>query len=530
MKVFLTSLALLACSSVTAAQCEIDRIDSEFGFRGGAFQGGRLTLVNGAFEAESLVAGADGWELQSVLPPVDLPFLTPHPLPVGHFGAVRAVGMDWVADHSGTVIVVNGDGTRQLLVPQDAAPWDAFGFGLAVHDDLVVVGASGYVEGAALGPGKAYVFERVGPGSAWTQAATFRPYGFGNELTLYGAKLSTDGERIVIGSRGEDHAGFSYAGAAYVYERAGSGWVENAKLHSPTPSEDALFGIDVAIQGSTLLVGESRSLAGSGRAHVFELGPAGWVPSQVLQSSAPVVGDGFGLSVDLEADRAAIGAPFVSGGAPFVGAAYVFERTPSGWVSGPEFVADDAPVQSRYGTEVDLDGNQLLMIGSFEPARLYSLGIDDAVNECSSSPNSSGAAATIAVEGCDSRIANDFALRADDLPSSATGLFFYGTDAAHVPLGNGTLCVRAPHRRLALTQAGRSWRAAYPVGLPERPGSGDPGRRDVALPSSVPRSGGRHGGQPAGCDRGRGPSLKEPHWAVFRGRRSKQASSRSLRT
>jgi polyhydroxybutyrate depolymerase len=60
---------------------------------------------------------------------------------------------------------------------------------------------------------------------------------------------------------------------------------------------------------------------------------------------------------------------------------------------------------------------------------------------CQSTPNSSGAAATMDALGSSSISANDLGLVASDLPASQTGLFYYGAGELSLPFGNGTRCV-----------------------------------------------------------------------------------------
>ena len=62
---------------------------------------------------------------------------------------------------------------------------------------------------------------------------------------------------------------------------------------------------------------------------------------------------------------------------------------------------------------------------------------------CTSTPNSTGVAATIVGQGSNSIAASDLVLVAESLPTSQGGLFFYGPDEASMPLGNGRLCVGA---------------------------------------------------------------------------------------
>ncbi len=60
---------------------------------------------------------------------------------------------------------------------------------------------------------------------------------------------------------------------------------------------------------------------------------------------------------------------------------------------------------------------------------------------CTSTPNSSGAAAYLQVAGDLSLSGTSTSLQALDCPASRPGIFFYGAGPANMPLANGRLCI-----------------------------------------------------------------------------------------
>jgi hypothetical protein len=60
---------------------------------------------------------------------------------------------------------------------------------------------------------------------------------------------------------------------------------------------------------------------------------------------------------------------------------------------------------------------------------------------CTSTPNSTGAAATLSADGSLSLVANDTFLGAHSCPPGCLGIFFYGGSGIQLPFGNGYLCV-----------------------------------------------------------------------------------------
>jgi len=85
----------------------------------------------------------------------------------------------------------------------------------------------------------------------------------------------------------------------------------------------------------------------------------------LLQSSMGAPLDSFGVSLDLDGDWAVVGAPRVAfTPATPVGAAYVFERTPQGWIQRAELRASDGASGDQFGDAVAIDGDRIA-IGAY---------------------------------------------------------------------------------------------------------------------------------------------------------------------
>ena len=102
---------------------------------------------------------------------------------------------------------------------------------------------------------------------------------------------------------------------------------------------------------------------------------------------------------------------------------------------------------------------------------MFSLGIETSARYCTSTPNSSGAPAVMAAEGCDSLLGNRLLLRARPCPPGELGFFLFGEQPAQVPFGNGFRCVAAPLRRLAPTGVDLSGALETRVDFREPPAS-----------------------------------------------------------
>lgn len=69
----------------------------------------------------------------------------------------------------------------------------------------------------------------------------------------------------------------------------------------------------------------------------------------------------------------------------------------------------------------------------------------EALNYCTSTPNSTGSRAFLGCANNFSICQNQMCLSVFDVPSGVTGLFFYGGQPTQVPMANGFLCVSPFH-------------------------------------------------------------------------------------
>ena len=150
----------------------------------------------------------------------------------------------------------------------------------------------------------------------------------------FGAALAMSGDYAIVGAPKQDAVGTN-SGAAYIYERQDTEWVEQAKLVASDGTHGDYFGISVAMDGDTVLIGAHRAnepFADGGAVYVFErIGRSWYETSKIL---AP---DGshfayFGFSVGIGANTAIIGAIRDDEAGFDSGSAYVFVRQGSEWV------------------------------------------------------------------------------------------------------------------------------------------------------------------------------------------------------
>jgi len=181
-----------------------------------------------------------------------------------------------------------------------------------------------------------------------------------NSGDSFGISVAIDGNTVVVGSYQNDSNGPD-CGAAYVYELFGSQWLHLQKL---TPSDGFPgdnFGRSVAIEGNTIVVGSynaDNNKPNTGAAYIFtRLGDV-WTLSQKLTAPDSHTGDKFGGSVSISNDTIVIGA---YGDNSYTGSACVFLRTGDTWTFQQKLTASDAAQNDHFGYSVAVDNNTIVI-------------------------------------------------------------------------------------------------------------------------------------------------------------------------
>ena len=243
---------------------------------------------------------------------------------------------------------VNRTVTQQpSLAPSDGAA--RFSYSLAVSGDgsTALVGAPP----KDAFPGAAYVFARSGTG--WIQQQKLAPSDNANSLAFgYSVALSSDGSTAVVGAFGKD----SNAGAVYVFRRSGVVWTELYTLTAPDRAAGDNFGRYLALSGDgrTALVGVPNKDSQAGAAYVFKGVGTDFSELHKLIASDKAAFDSFGLSVALSSD----GTTALVGSRKNFGAAYVFTLSGTDWAQQQILTAPDgAAAEDNFGHSVALSGD-----------------------------------------------------------------------------------------------------------------------------------------------------------------------------
>jgi trimeric autotransporter adhesin len=247
---------------------------------------------------------------------------------------------------------------------------DAFGTSVAISGDWLIAGAP-YEDGSAPMPdgapdeatkdsGAAYLFERTESG--WVNRAYLKAE-MPRASARFGWNVAIDGKRFAVGAPYEANAG-----SVYVYE-----WRDGAPqlmsvLHAE--SENATFGRTLALQGDRLAIGApGDSLGGAlnaGALYVYEFTGGAWQRSARLIAETPGPADWLGSGMAMDGDIIVGGATGVTvSGQPLAGAAYVFERTKEGWHQVQKLTASQPETGVFFGESLTVMGTTIAVGGFF---------------------------------------------------------------------------------------------------------------------------------------------------------------------
>lgn len=307
--------------------------------------------------------------------------------------------------------------TADLFAP-DGAAGDAFGTAVAIEGDTILVGAPGEEDGATTNRGAVYAFER--PAATWMFAGKTTA-SIANAGARFGSALALTATRAAVGASA-DIVAAQAVGSAFVYTRSGSVLSAPQRVFPSDGASGDAFGRELALLGTTLLVGAPEHNSGEGAGYAFVDGGSGFQLQAKLQAPDGPFADVLGNAVALFGEEALLGAELddiapnraqgsvarfvrsstswsattrlqTGDGAAFerygfalatsdayvavgaflddtvaagddAGSAYVYRRTATGWVLDAKVEADDAISEDRFGVSVLVRGDTLL-VGSY---------------------------------------------------------------------------------------------------------------------------------------------------------------------
>ena len=268
---------------------------------------------------------------------------------------------------------------------------DRFGYSLALDGDTLVVGAmledsdATGVNGDqsndnAFDAGAVYVFQRTG--TTWVQEAYLKASN-AEARDYFGVSVSISDGTIVVGADHEQSASPGIngsqannsggpAGAAYVFVRGATTWVQQAYMKASNPRGNARFGVAVSVSDDVLVVGamgedsagvgvngnqSGMGAAWCGAAYIFERAAGVWSQGAYLKPNLNFSQTQFGASVAVSGETVVVGAVH----APARGIAYVYSRPPSGWQEQALLEPENLASMIGFAGSVAISGDQILV-------------------------------------------------------------------------------------------------------------------------------------------------------------------------
>lgn len=278
---------------------------------------------------------------------------------------IRALPVVLAASHPQLVLSDCDPPEARKLAPQQAQAYGAFGYYVAHSGDTIAISSLNKDMGESSDAGAVDVFVRNG--GDWVLQATLVPSdsAAGSE---FGTSVALDGDTLIVGARWHDLPDADGAGAAYVFQRVGGVWVEQARLTASDPHAGANFGVSAAVRGDVAIVGAHWATTANddrvGAAYVFRRTGTSWTQTQKLIAGDATSGAEFGASVALEGDVLVVGANFATGAAERSGAAYVFGNVGDAWVEHQKLFSPAGDSGDVFGHSVAV-ANGVLVIGAY---------------------------------------------------------------------------------------------------------------------------------------------------------------------
>lgn len=275
----------------------------------------------------------------------------------------------------------------QKIFNSDQDDYDRFGWSVAIHDDIAVVGAYREDHNVADGEllsnaGSAYIFKRNEAG-VWSQfqkiVASDR-----TEEDEFGFSVAVYDDVIVIGSHHSSTdvsgGGFSLnAGAAYIFEEEGDGtWTETQKIVASDrfgnpgvvyeeENWNWQFGESVGVYEDLIVVASPYAA----KAYVFEKSGALWAEYETLVYPGASFLDRAG-KVSIDGSTVVLGTYTWDYSEIFgeesilnAGGAAIFDRSVGGdWSFTRMIVGDDRSAGDHFGFSVSIEGN-LIAAGAY---------------------------------------------------------------------------------------------------------------------------------------------------------------------
>ena len=222
-------------------------------------------------------------------------------------------------------------------------PQDAFGRGLDINDQYIVVGATNE-DTPASNSGVIHVYDLTG-----TLLRTIQnPNDYGTaENDGFGGfnRVSISGDKLLAGVNGEDGPAGDAVGVAYVFDLTDGSLLQT--LRNPTPVAFDTFAQYVDLDGNYALIGapgidNPGGDTNGGAAFIFDITDGSLQSTIINPNVFASTSDGFGTGVAIAGEYVIVGSLEDEAGASNAGKAYVYKGVASGGGGAATYSLDGA--------------------------------------------------------------------------------------------------------------------------------------------------------------------------------------------
>ena len=248
---------------------------------------------------------------------------------------------------------------QQKITAPDANIGDRFGDSVSISNDTIVIGA--YGDAAFIG--SAYVFVKFGSSWAMQQKLTPSDANVGDH---FGYSVAIDADTIIVGAHKSNHLGLDDTGSAYIFTRNAGLWSQQTVLYASDAGYTNYFGWSVALDGNYAVIGAYEcdivDVDKAGAAYVFSKIDSNWVEQQKLfDADDPCNGEDFGWSVAIKNDTILVGCTCDSLGGKQTGSVFEFVRSGPAWLQSARLTASDLNDEDKFGSSVALSGSHIIV-------------------------------------------------------------------------------------------------------------------------------------------------------------------------
>jgi len=220
--------------------------------------------------------------------------------------------------------------------------------------------------------GSAYIFSRnQGGTNQWGQVKKLvepDPEDYDD----FGVSVAVDGGTVVVGASLHSPGGATSAGAAYVFSANQGGtnqWGMVKELSAADGAAFDFYGFSVSLSGGVIAVGAYDHNNGLGAAYLYGINQGGtkqWGALAELNAGSEEI---FGIAVNLQGTTLAVTSSTVeTEGSAYLGTVHLYTQTsgqPTQWPESARLTAADGAVNDSFGSALGLDAaNGVLVVGA----------------------------------------------------------------------------------------------------------------------------------------------------------------------